>query len=60
MCLLCWSILKSADQSDFPVVERPSEQADDSEVFYTLTQKGAEMAKRVAAGKVFPQSFEIS
>ena len=33
-------------------VERPSEQADDSEVFYTLTQKGAEMAKRVAAGKV--------
>ena len=33
-------------------VVRPSEQADDSEVFFLLTQKGAEMAKRVAAGKV--------
>lgn len=32
-------------------VLRPSEQADDSEVFFLLTQKGAEMAKRVAAGK---------
>jgi len=34
-------------------VVRPSEQADDSEVFFLLTQKGAEMAKRVAAGKVY-------
>ena len=33
-------------------VVRPSEQADDSEVFFLLTQKGAEMAKRVTAGKV--------
>lgn len=33
------------------VVERPSEQADDSEAFYELACKGAEMSKRVAAGK---------
>ena len=41
-------------------MERPSEQAEDSEAFYMLTQKGAEMAKRVAAGKVgFPTFCHI-
>ena len=45
--------LTSDDRNVTFIVERPSEQADDSEVFYTLTQKGAEMAKRVAAGKVY-------
>lgn len=43
------SILTSASHA---AVQRPSEQADDSEAFYVLTQRGAEMAKRLAVGKV--------